>query len=356
MPFQTPLEKYKSRQKTKFQAYVEKHINNPELSWLWVSRVPLLDLPFLRKWKSKSWNWQCLSRNSSFSKQDKQETKDEFPWSWFCVEIPTMEDYLFINGDCGKYNFCISNVNIVEDIKKFPDFGWNWKAISLNKNINEEFVLEHKDKLVLDYLAGNPALSLEFLKQTMHKFHWNTTEIAQNPNVNAQNFFLFFNKHSFKCKERANNLTENESISLDFIFDNLHFEWNRELLNFRADITKEHILRYPDFEWNWGIISSCKSVDKKFLLNHSKTNFNEFYSYHSGLIIDEVEHLSPNQISCNLLLGTLEEKIEFLRKFYAARVIGNAFFNCYWHYEYAYCKKRLNKRYDELFHSDLTMT
>jgi hypothetical protein len=346
---QTPLEKYKHGQRKKFQAYVERHMDDSNLCWIWVSRVPLLDFAFIRKWRHKPWNWFYLSLNKCFSHHQRVQTRDEFNWTFF--NFDSMEEYMLLKNNSSIFSFCQSDKAIVTDVEKYRDFEWNWYAICLNRNITEDFVVEYKSKLYdhLDVLSSNPALSIDFFKKTMDEFHWNTTHIAANPNVNDKNFSVFFDKRSFKVESRRCNLSENEGISLDFILKNQQFDWNVELVNYRSDITKEHILRYPDFCWYWDIISCCESIDKKFLKTNDKTNTFEFYHYNNALTIDEVEHLSPEKIQNNLLLGTVTDKMEFLRKFNAVRIIENAFFNCYWFVDYAYCRKRLNKRYDELF-------
>ena len=64
-----------------------------------------------------------------------------------------------------------------------------------------------------------------------------------------------------------------DNFSLDFILSNRYMGWNEDLINYRTDITKEHIIRYSDFPWDWEIISGCSSIDKNFL-NIIKTNCN----------------------------------------------------------------------------------
>jgi len=317
-----------------------------------------LDLHFIRKWRQKPWNWHYLSRNPSFSIKDKIETIKEFPWFFFSIQ--SMEEFVQIQKYTTRisvFDFCVHDKLIVTDVETYKDFQWDWVAISLNENITEDFVLKYKDKFLeqdqcLENLAQNPALSIDFLKKTIDEFHWDTAFIAANPNVNDVNFFLFFGEESFKCYETGNRLSENEGIPIWFMAIYPHFDWNIELINFRSDITEEHIKKYPNFPWFWEIISGCRSIDKNFLKNHPKTNMKEFYMRHAGLTIDEVEHLSPDLIRSNDLLGTDEDKLEYLRKYNAVRVIGNAFFNCYWFVDYAFCRKRLNKRYDELFGID----
>ena len=347
----TPLELYTRKQKKKFQAYVEKYIEDLSLDWSWVSRVPLLDVQFIDKWKNKPWNDFWLSNNPSISEEDK--IKRGFRGKF---EFESMEEYetrfsptlhFGFGFNAGEMSLSRHDKNIVNDVELYPHFPWVWSVISCNPNITEEFVMKNINKLCTEYIAWNKAMSIDFLKSLPHM---KKEYIAHNPNLNERNLFSVFFKDDIKTnKAIRDNLTENLGISLDFILSNLHLGWNEELVSFRTDITKEHILRYPDFAWDWSIVSGCSSIDKHFLLSYPKTVLSEFYKHHNGLTIDEVEHLHPVQISQNTLLGTLEEKKEYLRKYYAVRTIGNAFHDCYWFIEYAYCRERLNKRYDALY-------
>lgn len=369
MTYETPLMKLNKRRRKKFQAYVERHIKSTDMRvWNFFSFVPLLDIPFLRKWRNQPWSWPFLSKNKSFSVKEKLETLGEFPWSFqdfFNEDVDNMQTFkeiYFALSSTTSFNFHIHEIatarfsvfdkNIVEDVKTYPDFDWNWGCISLNKNITEDFIFDNKDKLKRSFLATNSALSIKFIKETMHTFKWDLAEIASNRNLNEHNFLDFFDKKSFRCDKIRNNLSENLGISLHFILQNPQFGWNEELISFREDIRKEHIEQYPNFPWLWYCISGSKSIDKHFLKNHPKIRMKDFYMNHAGLTIDEVDHLPPTSLLHNALEGTVEDDIEYLRKYYAVRVISNAFFQSYWHVEYALCRKRLNERYDRLFQSD----
>ena len=348
----TPLEKYHLRQKKKFQAYVEKYADDPKLDWSWVSRVPMLDVEFIDKWIHKRWNIFWLSSNPSISEEEKikrgyksdysvLENMGQFKkWGF------TVFGIIGFNAQTRWFSRC--NKDIMQDVKRYPHFPWDWNEVSKNENITEEFVMENLNKIDKNSVCWNKAISIEFFTRDLSR--WRKNEIAYNTNLNEHNLFSVFSEDEIKAStEIQHTLTDNVGLSIDFIMSTLRLGWNKELLNFRPDLTKEHILKYPDFPWDWNVLSGSSSIDKNFLKTHPKTNFTEFYKHHSGLTIDEVEDMSPDKISENKLVGTLEEKADYLRKYYACRVMGNAFFNCYWFVDYAYCRKRLNKRYDELF-------
>lgn len=346
----TPLAKENLRQKKRFQAYIEKYIHSPNIDWYWLSVHPLIDAPFVKKWKEKSWNLFWLRENPGLSKEEKIELGCRPP-----IDLRSVEEFKkIVKENYETYQECIMglslyDINIVEDVKNHPDISWDWVHISMNEHITEDFVRSYH-RLLGCYWAGNKAISTAFLKEMREKIHVNDEDIATNPNLNEHSMFFFFSEKDLLTKTKINNaLAQNPGISVDFILRNPQLRWDPTYVSSRDDITKEHILTYPDFPWDWGKISSAKSIDKNFLRTHPLTNMDCFYSGHCGLTIDEVEHLPPWKISSNMLEGTIEEKADYLRRYHAVRKIGNAFYTCYWFPEYAFCRERLNKRYNTLF-------
>jgi len=346
----TPLEKYTRSKREKFQAYIEKRIDRiPSWIWSWISRVHLIDVPFIKKWASKPWNKYQLTMNLAITREEKFKHPEIFRLEYLIENFEELEKFPQVRQSIYFADlFSRNDKNIVADVERYPDFEWNWLCISLNTNITEDFVIRYIALLDLEVLASNKALSLSFLERTYHIVEWPIEGIAKNPNLTEDALFKFFSKAQLRRRSVMYSLSENEGISVNFILSRPDLDWNREVVSYR-NITKEHILKYPDFPWDWNIISGCSSIDKNFLRSHPKTNMTVFYRYHSGLTIDEVEHLEPEDISANILCGAVEDKADFLRHYYACKTIGDAFFKCYWDYTYAYCKRRLNKRYDQLF-------
>ncbi len=321
----------------------------------WISNVACLTMNILKKYRHKNWQWLALSQNLAISKQEKIATKGEFPWLWEEI-IETMDDYVQCNvkfdiGHPFYHKFSKKNKNICRDVEEYPDFLWDWRAICLNTNITESFISKHLDKLEDDifktYLSFNKNLSIDFLLSNQVP----NEKIANNPNLNEKNLHIYLSKKLINSTRKIQDaLTEN--MAIDFILSHPEYNWNYELIQFRDDITSDDIVKFSDFFHRNGhmhIISSCSNVDKKFLQTYAHTNLDYFYRWHSGLTIKEVLHLPLEKIFLNKLEGTREEKLKFLREYYAVRKIEKAFLTCYWSLEYAWGRRRLEKEYDSLF-------
>lgn len=338
----TPLANYNLLQRKKFQAYIEKHMPSAHYWKWWISNVHLVDIDFVLKWRDKPWSFSLLARNPGITKEDRIKTRHLFDWDF--SDIDTMEDYVRL-GLTNSHAFSSRDKNILSDFYEFPDFPWSWEGISSNPHISEEFILKHRNKLNAAFLTENPAVTIEFIRKTWDQISWDVFGISENPNISDDNFHYFFDKNS--PQNVINNLSER--LSFEYILSHPEFSWNIEILCFRDDLTKEIIIAHPDFPWDWEILSCSYNLDKKWMLSQPKVDLEKFYMYNSNLSIDDVEHLLPSQILGNTLQGSLEEKAEFLRRYYAARTISNLFHDVYWFVDYAFCRKRLNKIYDELF-------
>jgi hypothetical protein len=354
----TPLAKYEKRQRQKFQKYIEENIRElTQMSWYWwISRVPLIDVDFILKFKAKSWSSCFISQNEGISKQDKINSRHLIHWDLSYI-VDTMEEYVEWGLTCVS-SISKRDKNIVADVYNYPEFPWVWYSIARNPYITEQFILDNYGLLQhhMDELSANPAVSIDFVVRTEHKIKWNKLGLSLNPNLTGENFRLVFSESDltdeqfWSQKTIIDNLSER--LSLDFVLSHPEIPWNTDLVCFRNDIKKEHIVTYPGFPWVWEAVSSCHSIDKNWIVEHPKAVLENVYRYNWTLTVDEVLHLPPAFIEGNLLMGTFEDKTEFLRNYYAVRKIEKAFHDCYWFVEYEFCRKRMNKRYDELFGKD----
>jgi len=358
----TALEKYNLIQKKKFQNYINPYIeNNEKINWSWLSRITWIDIHFVIKWKNKPWNFHILSNNPAFSKEDKIKTKHFLFWHEPQKPIHSMEEYLFARGKLLqsetmaqkmlRLQFCMENKNICNDVELYPNFKWDWDEISTSKYVTEEFILKNKNKFDFEFLSENEHVSLSFIQKTMDILPWDLPHIILNPNFKECHVFDFIKEPHYKDKRIIKKLCQQENISIDFIMTHFRDYFNCEAIHYRTDLSVEHILKYQDICWDWRVISRGYStkISKSFLLSHPNLIQEEFYMFNSNLTVDDILHLHPKKIEGNFLLGTIEDKIAFMRQYYAVRIISNAFYNCYWFVDYSYCRKRLNKRYDELF-------
>ena len=366
----TALEKYNLIQKKKFQNYINPYIErNEEINWSWLSRITWIDINFVLKWKNKPWNEHILSNNPAITKEDKDKTKHLFAWQLPKESVNTMEEYILAKSKIPerhimpqtmlRMRFSMENKNILKDVELYPDFQWDWEEISTSKYLNEEFIFKYKNKLDFEFLSANEYVCISFIQKTLDTLPWELPFIILNPKFKECHVFFFIKEQHYKDKEIMKRLCQQENISINFIMSYFGNYINSEALNYRTDVSAEDILNYPNVCWDWWVLCRGYStkLSKSFLLSHPdviKEEFymfikEEFYMFNSNLTVDDILHLHPNKIQGNFLLGTIEDKISFMRQYYAVRVISNAFFNCYWFIDYSYCRKRLNKRYDELF-------
>jgi hypothetical protein len=349
------MSRYQKEQEKLLIAYIEKNkvdIFETSQGRYWISNVSMISLNIVRKFRNESWHWTSLSCNESISSKEKIETRHEFPWMLEYI-IESMDDFLSCNIIYDKnhpfyFNFSKNNKNICEDVKLYPNFFWNWDGISLNRYVTDAFILEHASKCKQSYVAINPALSSGCLLQLKIPKEL----MAENSKIfNEKNFSLFFSNEEIKKSKRLqSNLTENLSISIDFILSHPEYPWNYELVQYRDDLSVQDIEKYPDFFRNYmKMVSCCKNIDKNFLLQNPATNLKNFYRWHHGLTLKDVMHLKVDDICSNLLQGTDEDRISFYRAYFAVKKIERAFLKCYWSTEYVWGRKRIEKEYEDLY-------
>lgn len=349
----TPLQSWKNDRKKKFSEYIEKNIeeiNHTPSLWEYISESWMIDINFVKKWKDKELDWDAVTENDSITEDDIRNNPD-LPWSRFWKNTQSMqiERALEINSDeLSIFSMYMSrdNMNIIENVKRMPDFPWNWECISINPNITEEFVVEYKGcPWNFDSLSSNKAISIEFILKTMDDYPWSKS-MASNPNLNKDNLFKIFDES--EVRSYSYQLTPNLGIDLRFILSTLHLGWHHIYINQRSDLTGEIIEQFPDFDWRWPII--CKhSADKKYITSHPKFYRDLFQRYNKTSIIDEVMHLEPRFVLRNERVGSIDEIVEFMRKKKAVKIIETAFLQAYWSTEYKLGRKRLMAEYESFF-------
>jgi hypothetical protein len=241
----------------------------------------------------------------------------------------------------------IQDKTIVDDVFKFPEIEWDWDQISWNEHVTEEFVFRCADKLNFENLSSNKAIRIEFILEHKCDFNWNLKEVASNPNLNEKNIFQVFTKEQISTY--ANLLSGNAGIGVDFLFNTMYLGWDMESICYREDLTENHLMSNPHLDWHWDIVSYAPGIDKTFLMNHPKLDRKAFFKYNKNLTIDEVAHLHPREIESNPLNGTVKDKVDFAIRYRAAKKIESMLYQAYWFVDFEFCRKRLNKRYDELF-------
>ncbi|RFS26372.1 DUF4433 domain-containing protein [Chitinophaga silvatica] len=169
-------------------------------------------------------------------------------------------------------------------IEEFPDFNWNWEAISQNKMLinNISFIenafvsnLSFSNKLIWNTILLESTFDVSFWNKNLEKFHKTTDSEKQTP---------FWKS-----------LTKKENS--DYIFSNPHFPWDWSFIT--ENSSKKAILdSFENVElfekWDWKI--ATQKLDKEDILNRLedfarfidwKFIINEVFTIENELIIDK---------------------------------------------------------------------
>jgi hypothetical protein len=348
------LFEYKKR---KFQNFV--YDNQDNIDWYKLTFHNLIDADFILKNPQFPWDLKSIHLNPNINAEDlikkfnnfKIENKEE-------VSISFIKNHNLLET-FDVDTFCDFSSNIVNDVETYKNIKWNWRNISMNYNITEEFIIKHLDKLDSYFLSSNKAVSIDFILNT--HFDWDFDAICQNPNMTT--------KYVFILRKKIMNwgaLTLNESIPISFILDTPQFYWDYDLLSQRKDLTIEIIEKHSEIKWNWiNICINSESIPISFLKNFvNKTDFfpNRFEKFNCLTLLKYNQNLSVDDLSwipealtnsnfeggvCifNKLINSEKEYKIFLDSLI---FIQNAFMKCYWFPEYKICRNRLKREFEEL--------
>lgn len=149
-------------------------------------------------------------------------------------------------------------------IRSYPHFMYSFKAISGNKKVTLDFVLEFIEKgwdwNVLSARADiiNPD-SLEEFPELLRDVRWK--HMHKNPSLTEK----FVEQHINEDWDFPE-LTSHPCLSLNFILKYASKGWNFKVLTKHRDMTLEYIRNHPHHDWDWPIIPVQFAADKEQVL------------------------------------------------------------------------------------------
>ena len=244
----------------------------PEL-FEWISRNPNVNDQFVYRYYDNDWNWSLLSRYMQMSEDFIRDndfaidfvflannpslTSKIFEkyhnkvWNWILLSknpsIMTLEFYKKYTHIIEKTRVCRYSKYIMEIIDDNPDGDWNWKYVSINKNINIEFVKRYQHKsLDFSLLSSNSGIQLDDIINN-YSISWNWKYISRHPNLTI----CFITRYSYK--------------DWDWDYINNHQSFSIEIQDTIKGIAATTIQRQlkicmynPNYKMCWGI------MDKKY--------------------------------------------------------------------------------------------
>jgi hypothetical protein len=265
-----------------FYSYVKSH---PEKKWFYqnLSMNPNITIEDVMQDMDKQWNFSILTERSTTYMRDIDNHPD-FPWD----------------------NISLSrNPNItMEDIETHTNIKWYLTGLSDNTNLNMDFVIKHKDDLVIknkdvgrigwNYpsLSANECIQLEDVLKNP-KIKWDKQALLLNPSISFKKFMdnkLFFKKMGLrnfgfylshnpnihfddvfanpKIKWSFDGLSQNKNINIDIVLSHLEKEWNWRYLSSNPQITFKNILDNIELPWEYNYVSENPNVSMKDVLEH----------------------------------------------------------------------------------------
>ena len=186
--------------------------------------------------------WETKTYIQGFDTNENIEW-DKLVFEKYHTRITTERGFLNVSQHISDYSL----------IEQFPDFTWDWKGISKNKNLNTN----------ADFITKAFTGKLQFTKNLL----WNEIldSITKIQFLNNHLDTFYNNTVDTNQIEFWKSLTQKESQ--DYIFANLHFPWDWSYIT--ENVTEEIIIDSLDNEellgkWDWSI--ATKKLDKESLL------------------------------------------------------------------------------------------
>jgi len=305
---------------------------------------PDLTLNIIEKYSDKNWNWKKVSHLLTMKFINDFNDDLVFDWSKiseFCYLTKTfIKDHLSLID----WNALSSNKHLTEDIVeeffdkiklktsrcvlkdklKTYDMGelskvcplnlveenlqlkWNFKEMSSNEALTEEFVKKYVDEK-WDWKKLSSRLSLEFLKTVQNK----DINLSLNPSITPDKIIIDEIKVDWEVLSDNKNLTSvfihvnrdkpwnwdklsrNPCVNMELVLNNFDKGWNKsdlsknlkltlkniqqniewlifEDMSYNPSITKEILENFIDKPWNWKKLSIYnKFIDIEFIKKHS---------------------------------------------------------------------------------------
>ena len=202
----------------------------------------------------------------------------------------------------------------------------NWRNISYNKNLSENFIREFQDKVYWRLISEYQKLSENFIREFQDKVNW--SYISANQKL-SDNFI-----REFQNKVNWYNISIRQKLSEDFIRefkDKIYWYYISEY----QKLSEDFIRKFQDkVDWNW--ISTYQKLSEYFILDfQDKVDWNCISTYQK-LSEDFIENFKITIDKDNWFY----KSIDFKKK----QIIDCGLYECHEDYFIAY-KAIRNDRY-----------
>ncbi len=197
------------------------------------------------------------------------------------LNIPTYKT-LLITSKCFRALSTIDNIcnPLITLLNMFPDEAWNYKELTVNRNVNMDYILNHSDKpwdsLYLsitqnktrnyfDKQFAQPIIEDTALDKTTFSYWHNTDQYWYNMSkyVTMEQLYKFPDK-PWNWKGISNNTC----LTMNVILDHLDKSWDWTKISRYSNIPMDIVQLHSDKPWCYKSMSVNQNLTINFILNN----------------------------------------------------------------------------------------
>jgi hypothetical protein len=266
------------------------------LNMFYISQNPSITLDIIENHIGLNWDWYELSRNMCITEEFLSKyinlkwdysyilSRKEISWNFF-------EKYFdVLNRKYDDFMELISkHVNVTIDIlDKYNNIMWDYTWVSLNPNINIEYILNNLDK------------------------GWDWYFLTTHQNISFDDI-----KNNLDLPWNFDVLTSSIKVKINDIFSTINIiDWDLKMISYNPNIRECDVLKNMHFQWDWGLLSRNHNLNVLKLKENIK-NLMDFYylSLNNYLTFKFIEKNRENDFDWNLIsIHSFEKcRLEFIK-------------------------------------------
>lgn len=163
-------------------------------------------------------------------------------------------------------NICTHSCIHLHHVIDHPDLGWDWHALSRNKNITMKDVIDHPDLPWIWGFAGlssNPSIrAIDMILHADKPWYWFVLS-------NKADVTLELVKKHWEMPWNWKELSMHPNITYQQIMDHPELPWELVYMCKNPNImTIDMVLKHPDWPWDWGLLSSHPNIKVQDVIEH----------------------------------------------------------------------------------------
>lgn len=197
---------------------------------------------------------------------------------------------------------------------------WDMEKVSANSSVPLSFIVQHPHwRWCYPYLSKNESMTVKYINDNPNE-NWSDRNIVANAAFTVYSL-MKIKRLEGKLFNYIDNLSENRSLHMQFVEDNIeagwnvdalsgntaltvwfvrkyiYWPWNMKKLSANTSMTTEFIEAHPEMRWDIGALSGNSIIDVKFVLKHSDWDWDPkalLGNYNVGPIcLIELPHFAP---------------------------------------------------------------